>query len=49
MKVLGDSIVQADATVSGGSITITSASTVQIGLSYDAVCQGMRIEVKESL
>lgn len=34
VKVLGDGVEQADKTVSSGQITITSASTVQVGLGY---------------
>ena len=44
MTVLGDGIVQDSKTVSGGAITITSASTVQVGLGYGATYQSMRFE-----
>lgn len=44
VKVYADRLVQADQTVSGGSITITSASVVQVGLSYEATLQTMRVE-----
>lgn len=44
VKVLGDGLVQDDQTVSGGAITITSASTVQIGLGYNADLETMSIE-----
>jgi hypothetical protein len=44
VKVLGDGVQLADATVSGGSITIVSSSVVQVGLSYDALLQSMRFE-----
>ena len=37
-------MVQADKTVSGGAITIDSASKVQVGLGFDARRQPMRLE-----
>lgn len=44
VKVFGDGVVQADRTVSGGAITIDSASKVQVGLGFDARLQTMRLE-----
>ena len=44
VEVIGDGIVQTSQVVSGGAITIVSASTVQVGLGYDAILQGMRPE-----
>ena len=44
VKVFADGVVQFDRTVSGGAISITSASKVQVGLGYDARVQTMRLE-----
>ena len=44
VKVFADGVVQLDKTVSGGAISITSASKVQVGLGYDARVQTMRLE-----
>ena len=43
VRVFADGVVQADKTVSVGSISITSASKVQVGLGYDAKLQTMRM------
>lgn len=44
VRVFADGVVQDDKTVSDGSITITSASKVHVGLSYEARVQTMRLE-----
>jgi len=44
VKVIGDGIVQADQVVSSGAITITSASVVHVGLSYESVLRQLRLE-----
>jgi hypothetical protein len=44
VQVLGDGIVQDEQTVTGGAITISSASVVQVGLPYQARLQTMRLE-----
>jgi hypothetical protein len=44
VKVIADGAVQADKTVSGGSITLDiAASTVQVGLSYGWIYRGMKL------
>lgn len=43
--VLGDGLAQDDATVSNGEVTITSASTVQVGLTYNSVYRSNNIDV----
>jgi hypothetical protein len=49
VQVLGDGLVQTDKTVSSGSITLdTNASVVHVGLAYEAVVQGMRVEAGAS-
>lgn len=45
VQVLGDGAVQATKTVSGGSITITSASTVQVGLGYTSTLKPMKLDI----
>jgi hypothetical protein len=42
--VMGDGVEQANKTVSGGSITITSASTVHVGLAYTYKLKPMRLD-----
>lgn len=48
VKVFGDGVAQADQVVSSGAITITSASTVQVGLSYTSKLATLPIEVRQA-
>jgi len=48
VKVFGDGSVQSDQTVSSGSITITSASKVQIGLTYTSKLTTMPIALRQA-
>jgi hypothetical protein len=47
VAVLGDGVVQTSKTVSGGQITITSASTVQAGLPYTVQMKTMPLSMAE--
>lgn len=50
VSILGDGVVQADKTVSSGSITLdTAASKVSVGLPYTSTLQTMRVENKDNL
>ena len=48
VKVFADGVVQTDKTVSSGSITISSASTVQVGLSYTSTLATMPIALRQA-
>ena len=45
VSVLGNGAAQTSATVSNGEVSITAASTVQVGLSYTSTYRSMNIEV----
>lgn len=48
VKVFADGVAQADKKVISGSITISSASTVHVGLSYTSKMATMPIELRQS-
>jgi hypothetical protein len=48
VKVFADGLVQSDKTVSSGSITIASASVVQVGLTYTSTLETMPIALRQA-